>query len=121
MADHLNLTFDVESLENEGWGQKLANGSWTGSFGRLQNGVTVYMINHILFIIFMQEAEILAGGSMMTPDRNAAFDFSIPIGYQSSGILIRVPKRKNFVAKMLVQAFDWKVKKINIYINKLLY
>jgi len=45
----------------------------------------------------------------MTPDRNKAFDFSDPIGYQSSSILIKVPRRENFVAQMLAYAFGWKV------------
>jgi len=45
----------------------------------------------------------------MTPNRNKAFDFSDPIGYQSSSILIKVSRRENFVAQMLAYAFGWKV------------
>uniref|UniRef100_A0A1I8BES4 Lig_chan-Glu_bd domain-containing protein n=1 Tax=Meloidogyne hapla TaxID=6305 RepID=A0A1I8BES4_MELHA len=92
MANRLNLTYKIENVEVEGWGKRFDNDTWTGAFGRLNDG----------------KAEILAGGSMMTPDRNKAFDFSDPIGYQSSSILIKVPRRENFVAQMLAYAFGWK-------------
>jgi hypothetical protein len=114
MAHQLNLTFDVQTLEGEGWGQRLDNGSWTGAFGRLYDGVGMDPIlvktNHLAFAVFFKHAEILAGGSMMTPERYANFDFSTAIGYQSSAILIRQPRRRNFVANMLVNSFGWKVR-----------
>uniref|UniRef100_A0A914LZ14 Ionotropic glutamate receptor L-glutamate and glycine-binding domain-containing protein n=1 Tax=Meloidogyne incognita TaxID=6306 RepID=A0A914LZ14_MELIC len=93
MANRLNLTYEIENVEIEGWGKRFENDTWTGAFGCLKEG----------------KAEILAGGSMMTPNRNKAFDFSDPIGYQSSSILIKVPRRENFVAQMLAYAFGWKI------------
>ncbi|KAF7632200.1 Lig_chan-Glu_bd domain-containing protein [Meloidogyne graminicola] len=93
MSNNLNLTYKIETVESEGWGKRFINNTWTGAFGRLNDG----------------RAEILAGGSMMTFDRNKAFDFSDHIGYQSSSILIRVPVKENFVAQMLAYAFGWKI------------
>lgn len=39
MADSLNLTYDLESMEHEGWGQKGPTGKWNGALGRLAEGV----------------------------------------------------------------------------------
>uniref|UniRef100_A0A915LCW1 Ionotropic glutamate receptor L-glutamate and glycine-binding domain-containing protein n=1 Tax=Meloidogyne javanica TaxID=6303 RepID=A0A915LCW1_MELJA len=38
MANRLNLTYEIENVEIEGWGKRFENDTWTGAFGCLKEG-----------------------------------------------------------------------------------
>lgn len=46
----------------------------------------------------------------MTADRFDIVDYTTPIAYQESAVLIRVPDRKDYVAHIFMKAFGWKVR-----------
>jgi len=44
MASRLNLTYEIENVEIEGWGKRFENDTWTGAFGCLKEGVKIKKI-----------------------------------------------------------------------------
>ncbi|KAL3074391.1 hypothetical protein niasHS_015221 [Heterodera schachtii] len=91
MAKSLNLSYDIVSMQHEGWGKKGPLGKWNGALGMLAEG----------------EAEILAGGTIMNDERYNIADFTVPVGFQESAVLVRVTEMD--VAQVLFSAFHWQL------------
>jgi hypothetical protein len=86
--------YEFSSPTDRAWGEPNETGEWNGMFGMLQR----------------DEAELIAGASIVRYDRNAVADYTYPFFASETGMLIRSPERYIDNRFLIVTApFRWHV------------